>query len=153
MELRKAIAQVVRVRALDKLRIDPYAPFHYTYVSQWLSARNLAIPPKDEMPEIGVVCYNGAVAVSLGSLRRIEGGFAYLDGLVTNPECLPEVRDKANDMVVSALISKAKDLKIKTIIAYSQDKNTLVRSNKHGFVQLPHVLIAKSLRDEDEIKE
>lgn len=127
--------------------IKAYELRHYASIVEWMVKRGLTPPEADEMPKNGYVVYDDETPVSYGSLRLIEGNHALAGDLVTNPECLPQVRSKANDMIILTLIKKAKELKVKTIIAYSQDKNTLLRSEKLGFTRLPHVLIAKSLQE------
>ncbi len=78
-------------------------------------------------------------------LRMVEGGFAQLDGLCTNPAQPGEVRSQAIDKVVEHVISEAKSMGLKNIHAFSMDKNTLVRSLKHGFTATPHAMIALNL--------
>ena len=101
-----------------------------------------------ELPQIGYIVEKDSYAVASGFLRVIEGNVAMLDSLVTHADCTPVDRDTAIDMVVQALISKAKELNIKQIIAFSRDKNTLERSLRHGFVRQDHAFIALDLSGE-----
>lgn len=105
---------------------------HADYFNQWLIARGMEI---DEIPAIGFVAYTRHSPAAMVFLRQVEGNYAILDGLVSNPECSPSERSDAIDRVVQALTDEADRRGIKTIMAWSQDKNTLTRSQNHGFKQ------------------
>lgn len=83
--------------------------------------------------------------VAMGFLRMVEGHRAQIDDLVTNPEREPEARDKAINLVALTLLSTAKDLGIKYVIAYSKDEHTIKRSEKFGLKKLPQTLLAVNL--------
>lgn len=128
------------------MTVEKYVPeMHYRFLVAWMSQRNLPIPTYESIPAEGLVaCFEG-VPVCMGFLRCIEGGYALLDGLVTNPEASKTTRDCLLDNLVSNIMSLAKELKFKTVIAYSDDDNTLLRSERHGFVKQRHTFIAAKI--------
>lgn len=115
---------------------------HVSHVCSWLEARGLSVPSEDDFPKIGFIIQHEGQFICCNFLRMVEGGYAQLDGMTSNPAIPAKLRDIANDLITCALLKAAKELKVKRIIAYSQDKNTLLRSYRHGFVEQPHTLIA-----------
>lgn len=127
------------------MHIEKFGNDSITVIQGWLSARGLRVQPVDEFPEVGFISYYRGEAVACAFIRRVEGGFAMLDGLVTNPDFPSDIRHNALDWLVEHLIKQAKSMKLNSLIATSQDKNTLLRAMKHGFVQLPLTCIALDL--------
>lgn len=118
---------------------------HISIIRHWLSQRDLNIELADELPEIGFICFERDEPIAAAFLRKVEPNHAQLDGLITNVLSRGELRHEAIDLVVRAIIEKAKELKIKQLLAFSVDEGTLKRSEKHRFVKLPHTVIALSL--------
>lgn len=117
---------------------------------EWLIARGVNPPTRNEVPKIGFIATNFIEPVAMGFLRRVEGGFAQLDGLVTNPKSSSIDRSTCIDEIVTQLVTKAKEKGIKSIMAYSTYESILNRSVKHGFVPIPHSIIALSLIDKED---
>jgi hypothetical protein len=114
---------------------------HLELVSEWLKARGMNELLAQEVPQFGYICFNDHDAICAGFLRKVEGGYMFMDSLITNPLASPHLRDKAIDIVVTELIESAKDLGITKILANSTDSNTLERSKKHGFRALPERVV------------
>lgn len=100
--------------------------------------------PKESMPAIGFVTYADGAPSAAGFLRRVEGGFAQLDGLVTNANLSGDIRSSSIDLVVENLLSEAKRLNLKGIIAFSRDTNTLIRAAAFGFKDIDQRVIVMS---------
>lgn len=114
--------------------ISAYTPEdHAQDLSQWLQARGMDC---DDTPAIGFVAYTRHSPAAMAFLRKVEGGYAILDGFVSNPECSPSERNDALDRVTQALTDEADRLGIKMLMAWSKDVNTLTRSLNHGFTAL-----------------
>lgn len=114
---------------------------HLPILHDWMARREAYQPPGEEMPALGYILYDGFTPVATAFLRRVEGGYAQLDGLATNPECHSALRDQALDTLVAYVLAEAKHHNIRAVTATSVDKNTLLRSQRHGFIALPHVCI------------
>lgn len=125
---------------------------HLEHIYGWLKARNAFVPEPSDMPEHGFVAYDEGQPVAAGFLRRVEGNYALVDSLVTNPDAPGVVRNQAIDMVVKHLLFKAKRLGLKHLIAFSVDTNTLMRSERHGFVRIPHAVIIADLTSGHEVR-
>lgn len=93
------------------------------------------------LPKIGYLALLNKQPIAGGFLRRVEGGYAQLDTLVSNPYYGSLIRHEGIDKVVKALIEDAKDLKLHGIIAFSNDIGVLNRAETMGFTQLNHTLI------------
>lgn len=149
MELKKHTALRGQQTVLDN--IIALRPYNHDYnlgtICKWLYLRKAYIPFKEEFPKIGYVAYKGNEPIAAAFLRIVEGDFAQIDGLCTNPEALPQDRSKANDLLIAQLIETAKEMgNIKTIVSYSLDKNTIMRAESHGFVATPHTVLALDLK-------
>lgn len=114
---------------------------HGKHLADWLRSRDLSAEGSVNLPELGLILFDTGCPVVAGFLRKVEGNYAILDSLCTNPLVLPEIRDKSLDTLVKALIKLARKEGIKAITATSIDLNTLERSLKHGFKKQPHTLI------------
>lgn len=119
---------------------------HLEAVLRMLYLRNSPIPPKASFPEHGCVVYRGAEPVAAAFLRRVEGGYAQLDGLVSSPVASSEMRHEAITLAVDYVLDQAQALGITQIMAISTDAGTLLRSERHGFAKLPHAFIALDLK-------
>ncbi len=110
--------------------------------------KSQGLPPYTHLanlPKNGLVAYMGDTPVAAGFLRLVEGDSAILDSLITNATLEPMIRDKALNLLVSDLLKMAKSLGITKIIAFSSDKNTLVRAWRFGFTQQEYHVITLPL--------
>ena len=114
---------------------------HRGVVNKWLAKRGH--PPVLDFPAIGycIQLHNNAL-VCCGFLRKIEGGYAMIDGYASDPEALPVVRHDALNLLTAQLVKEAQRLEIKTLFALSIDKNTIMRASDHGFSVLPYAALA-----------
>jgi hypothetical protein len=121
------------------MNIIPYKfEKHSMMLATMLAKREM--PPEliFDTPEYGWVAFEGEAAIAFGFIRRIEGPYVMFDSLITDISVPAELRDKALDRLVAKLIRVAQANKINKILAFTADKNTFMRSQKHGFVALPH---------------
>lgn len=121
---------------------------HMSEIVAWLIEHEAYVPTKAEMPKYGYIAYIDGLPVAAAFLRRVEGGFGQLDGLVTDPLAPGVIRHEAIDAIVNEILKLAKELGIKAITAHSMDKSTLSRSAKHGFAALPHTMIVAAIGKE-----
>ena len=106
---------------------------HLEFLLSWLRARNKGPEVADNLPAFGYIAYHHSRPVATAFLRQVEGNLGICEGLCTNPEASSNVRSIAIDSLIEQLIETAKAIDIKALIAWSQDKNTLERSVRHGF--------------------
>lgn len=111
-----------------------------------LSSRDLLGELK-HLPRVGFVAMKNKSAIAAGFLRMVEGKFALLDGLITYHTEDSYLRHRAIHGVVTYLIQEARKLGLESIIAYSKDDGTLIRSESHGFKKLDHAIIALDLKE------
>lgn len=98
-----------------------------------------------DLPKVGFLAYDADQVVAAAFLRHCGANTAIFDGLITDPAAASELRDNALDAVVSALTKKAKELGLKALVAWTDDENTKLRAQRHGFQQLPHAVIVLDL--------
>jgi hypothetical protein len=117
-------------------------------IRTWLAARKLPQSLAEDLPHLGYMaeCYNGDL-VAAGFLRSCEGRHAIADSFITNPEESPQVRDLAMDLVLSKILETAKELKLKSLVAYSLDSYTISRAKRHGFAAQPYTVLTMNLKE------
>ena len=121
---------------------------HLKFIENWLVAHELSVDLAKDLPRIGFLAFDNELGVAAGFLRLVESDYLILDSLITNPKAYSGSRDMAIDLVVKKLIEKAKEMQKYKIIANSTDANTLLRSKKHGFKEMPHTMIVLDLRED-----
>lgn len=99
------------------------------------------------LPKIGYIAYLGTIPVAAGFLRRLEPCFAQIDTLVANKFCGSIIRNQGIDLVVDNLLQDAKRLKLKGIIAHTENESTITRAKALGFHIVPQTIIALSLQE------
>lgn len=110
-------------------------------INSWLVVRGQKPTLPDEMPDIGFMAEVGDNPIAAVFLRKCEGNFAILDGLITDPTIPGNIRHGAIDLLVEAAIYIATDLKFKNIFSFTIDESVLTRSGKHGFVKCKNVVV------------
>lgn len=123
--------------------VEAYDGIDKAYIDTWWTDRQSPAP--QEVPAIGYVAYCRGEPIACAFIRAVEGGYAQLDGLASNPSAPGEMRHSAIDLVVEKVMKEAKALGYKGMLAYSVDAATLMRSIRHGFKVMPHVLIVADL--------
>lgn len=99
----------------------------------------------NSIPDIGYVATEGSIFIAMGFLRLVEGGFCQIDGLTSNKDLPGNMRHAALNEVISALIDKAKLLKLKGIISYTRDKTVISRAEAIGFQVIPYNVLSLRL--------
>ena len=138
------------------MQIEEFNPeVHSRHILEWLRRRELPAHLLEDLPKIGYIVYSyktndASYPITMGFLRRCEGNYGIIDSMITNPECSPEVRNKALNILTKRLVIAAEDLKVRKLLAYTTDKNTLERALSHGFVQLDHAVVALDLSRKSE---
>lgn len=127
------------------MTVYPYNPLHHEHiVAAWMIKRGLE--PIRDLPRIGFIAVDSDY-LAAAFLREIEGDYAFLDGLVSNPDMPGIDRNNALDLVVKATLEKAKERGFLGVMAYSKDDSTLKRSEKHGFSRLPFTMIGLKFQE------
>ena len=106
----------------------------------------MEVPDEINLPKIGFVMGSKDLGpIAIGFLRRCEGGVGMIDSMITNPGAPAAIRDEALDLLIIRLVASAKRRKIYKIMGYSQDENTLLRAQRHGFNIVSQSLVALSV--------
>ena len=125
---------------------------HGSYIADWLMHRDMNGDLIGDLPQIGYVVSERGEPIAAGFIRRCEGNYSLLDSLITNPTAPGDMRSSAIDVVVEQLIKISKELGLRSLVAHTKDKNTLVRAKRFGFQVLPHTLISLSLTSGKEVE-
>lgn len=98
----------------------------------------------ETLPRIGYIAYDGAI-VGMGFLRMVEGGYGQIDTLVSNKNLSSITRHEGINLIVQAILEKAKQLNLLGIVSYTQDESVVKRALSMGFVDTKQTVIAKNL--------
>jgi hypothetical protein len=98
---------------------------HFNILNDWLIKHKLSKEDLSNIPQLGYICYEKEIPIAIGFLRMIEGGYAQIDSLVTDPEISSNLRNEAIDLVIKQLIDIAIDLKLKGICSYSKEVRSM----------------------------
>lgn len=99
-------------------------------------------------PKIGFIAEIQGAPVAMGFLRMVEGGYAQIDGLTSNANLSAPLRNAGVSTVVDALLDKAKSMKLKGIISFTQDNSVIRRAKLLGFRALQHTVIVLPIESE-----
>ncbi len=97
------------------------------------------------LPRIGYIALLNKQPIAAGFLRRVEGGYAQLDGLTSNAYLGSIIRHEGINKVVQALINESKDLKLHGIIAITKDQSVVKRAKELKFQVIEDTLITLRL--------
>jgi len=97
------------------------------------------------LPKIGYIAFLSKQPIAAGFLRRVEGGYAQIDTLVSNPYFGSKIRNEGIDKVVNWLINDAKDLKLNGILAFTGEPSIIERAKDKGFTVFEQKLIGMRL--------
>lgn len=111
----------------------------------WLDKHGEPTVGMIDVPNSAYVAVDGDYPVAVAFLRLVEGGYGIIDGLCTNPNSSSVFRNDAIDSLVSRIITECQCLGLRKLMAYSVDAGVLLRSKKHGFSSLNHVMISKDI--------
>ena len=107
--------------------------------------RNISSDVADDLPEHGCVVTENGHIVAAAFIRPCGRNIAIFDGLISDPSQSAESRNEAQDLAISKMLEVAKELKLKGIIAWASEENTIMRAERHGFQQLPHSVMVLDL--------
>ncbi len=126
-------------------------PFKYKYMTmllEMLEDRNyphIASISMKSLPKIGYIAIMNKQPIAAGFLRMVEGGYAQMDTLVSNPYFGSIIRNEGIVKVVDSILSDAKDLKLIGIIAFTEDLGVLKRAEVLGFTKVEQSIITLRL--------
>ena len=107
--------------------------------------RSRKMSQSDNLPEWGWIAFYRDAPIGAIFLRRIEGGFGMIDGLITYEKYPSIKRHEAIEELVRLLIEKAKELKLSGLMAFSRDISTLERARRIGFETQPDTFVILKL--------
>lgn len=119
---------------------------HMSDLLSMLRSREAYLPGEDEMPATGFIVYDDQTPVAAAFLRRVEGGYAQVDGLTSNPHCSKERRHKALNLTIQRCVEAAEAMGVKHIISFCLDNSTTRRAELNGFEKQPHTVVTLTIK-------
>lgn len=120
-----------------------------THINKWLAHRDVKSVTRHDIPEMGYIAFERVKPIAAIFLRKCEGNVGIIDSLITDPTADPKLRDITLDILINHIVNVAKSRKIRFLLGYTKDENTLVRSLRLGFEQSPHTTVVMSLLPKD----
>lgn len=127
------------------MKLRRYRKQDYWNLNALCHFRGCYFPPEDEMPKLGWLAIDEKRVVAMAFLRKVEGGYAILDGVITNPLIDGTVRHQALDALFAKAMEEGRKRGFKAILGTSTDVSTIMRSEKFGFEKLPHAYLVATL--------
>lgn len=127
-----------------EIKLFPFKFKHLSLLHDMLSSQkylNISDISMKTLPKIGYIAMLGNTPVAAGFLRRVEGGYAQMDGLCSNAYLGSIVRHEGVSKVVLSLIEDSNRLGLHGIIAFTKDQGVLKRAESLGFKTLSETLI------------
>lgn len=100
-------------------------------IKRWLKTEEF------ELPRINFV----VPGVAHAGLRCIDGGWALLDAMVTNPLCSSATRNAALEAIYGSIFNYAKYAAPKGLIGFTLDAGAQSRAKRAGFKELLHTVL------------
>lgn len=128
------------------LTVLPFKFKHYSLLTEMLEAQScpwLSGVSYQTLPKIGYIVLLGKQPLAAGFLRRVEGGYGYIDTVVTNPHFGSQMRHQALEIIVKKLLEEAKDLRLRGLIGSTNDAGVLKRAKDLGFTEIDHRVLIK----------
>lgn len=92
------------------------------------------LPTLKDLPQNGYIALYRGEPMGAGFLRKVEGNFGQIDGLITNKDAPSDLRHSALELIVPNLINLSKNIGITRLMCFTRDTGTLMRSASYGFV-------------------
>lgn len=127
------------------MHVKKFKPEDLQHIKSWLGARDLPASYADDIPSIGFSVFDEDQMIAAGFIRHCEGNHGLIDGLITNPNVPGDIRDSALNLLLSHIVRVGTQMHLKSLIGHSKDKNTVLRAGRHGFQEMPHVLLSLNL--------
>ena len=128
------------------MTVVPFKHKHYSMILEMLKDREtpwLGTVSYQTLSKIGYIALLGNQPIAAGFLRRIEGGYGYLDTFVSNPFFGSKMRHEGITAIVDLLLEEAKSLELRGIIGSTNDPGIVKRAKEKGFHIVEQTLLAK----------
>jgi len=112
------------------MEIKPYNRLDYWELCSWWAGHGWMAPDQDMLPEHGFIINN----ICAGFLYKTDSKIAWLEFIISNPRSEKLERNKALDLLIEQLYSRAKELGFKAIFTSATHKGLIERYKDHGFV-------------------
>lgn len=118
---------------------------HEPYIKEWLSHRDLNNSLSGDLPENSYLAVHENLPIAAAGFLKTNGDVALLVGLITNPLASIFLRSDAVDELTKHIIKKSEYLGFKKLLSWSKNKSVIERSKKHGFEEIPQVMMGVEL--------
>lgn len=110
--------------------IRPYKTEDLAEIGSWWNKHKWGVLPPEMLPKTGFV----VESYCAGFLYKTDSSIAILEFIISNPSTDKEKRAEALDLLISTLITKAKEDGHSAIFSSIQHPSLISRYKKHGFV-------------------
>jgi hypothetical protein len=100
-------------------------PSDYSLASQWWLIHNGASVPQESLSSLGVVVESEGKPVVMAWLYTTEGGFAWIEGMISDPFTTASIRTEAVNLLLEELEILAKQKQVTTLLVASKKKGLM----------------------------
>lgn len=132
----------------NEVYVIPFKYKHLELLYDMLEKRqylNISLINMKTLPKIGYIALLNHQPIAAGFLRRVEGGYAQIDCLTSNPYFGSQVRNEGISKVIDNIIEEAKVLGLHGILGFTEDFGVLQRAKSLGFQVVEQTLIGLRL--------
>lgn len=128
------------------IKVIPFKYKHYDMILSMLKdhetpwANNISYKT---LPKIGYIALLGKQPIAAAFLRKIEGGYGYLDTFVSNPYFGSKIRHEALCLISNNLMEEAKNQSMTGVLCSSANPGLVQRAKDNGFTIIEHVVLGK----------
>jgi len=128
------------------IRVLPFKHKHYGMVLSMLQdqktpwVKNVSYK---NLPKIGYIALLGKHPIAAAFLRKIEGGYGYLDTFVSNPYFGSKIRHEALSEISKNLMEEAKNQGMSGVLCSSAESSLVQRAKDWGFTVIEHTVLGK----------
>lgn len=108
---------------------------HLITVSGWGDLKGFPFPPKDVLPEYGLVASNGEQFAAIGFLYRTDSNIGWIEWIFGNPDLPYDIREQGIKLVIEGLKSEARHAGMTVLFSSTKHERLLKKYQETGFIQ------------------
>lgn len=111
----------------------------------WLNIRKQNKDLINTLPEIGYIAFKNEKPIAITFLRVVDGHYAYLDPIITNPKASVAAKKEARPLLFRAVMEHAKKIQANQLLILTSNTNDIKAAVGFGFIKYPHVFLKKKI--------
>lgn len=115
------------------MEAKPYSPNNYPIIRSWWESYKWAPIPEDLLPQTGYIIWQELQPLVSGFVYMTDSKFGVLEWVLANPESDTIKRREALDLLITTLVSAAKEKGCTCLFTTAEHPGLIERYKTHGF--------------------